>query len=167
MSQQAANPWLFTPADVAASVAITSIAGLGASALVTTASAHGLAERAPISIQGVTGAGVIYNGGYKIVSVPSTTTFYIALAVPSVVASGAVGNVLTAAYLAMLRAEQITWSGATAADTLLLTDCHGNVIWNPTAGLADTPYVSAKVFWVGPGLVVNALPHGNVQITVN
>jgi hypothetical protein len=165
--QISANPWLFTSADVATSVAITSITGNGASALVTTTSAHGLTDFSKISIQGVTGNGIIYNGGYKVLNVPSTTTFNIALERPSVVTSGAVGNVLTAAYLYMLRAEQITWSGATAADTLLITDCQGNTIWNPTAGVTDSPYVSAKVFWVGKGLVINTLPHGNVQMTIN
>lgn len=167
MSQQSANPWVFTSADVAASVAITSIAGVGASALVTTSGVHSLSAFAPISLQGITGAGVIYNGGYKVLSVPSTTTFYIQLAVPSLVASGAVGNVLTAAYLAMMRIEQSLWDGATAADILLITDAHGNTLWNPIAGVSDGPYTFGKLFWVGKGLVINALPHGTLQLTIN
>jgi hypothetical protein len=167
LSQQRANPWVFSTSDVAASVAITSIAGQGASALVTTSTAHGLSNGSDISIQGVTGTGAIYNGGYEVAQIGSTTTFSIPLNLPSSVNSGAVGNVLTAAYLAMIRAEQITWSGAAAGDTLLLTDAQGNTIWNPTAAVADSPYVSAKVFWVGRGLVINALPHGNLQMTIN
>ena len=78
--------------------------------------------------------------------------------------NGANGNVLTAAYLDMIRAEQILWD-TVAAGTLLLTNIVGNVVWNPTAAVGEGPYTYGKTYWI-TGLVINALPAGNVQITV-
>jgi hypothetical protein len=167
MAQIQTNPWSFTSADVATSVAISSIAPNGASALVTTGAAHGLALYQPVSLQGITGAGAIYNNGYKVTGIPSTTTFLIDLLIPlGNPASGASGNVLTVAYYPKLRAEQIQWSGAAAADVLTLTDTNGNLIWTYTAGATDGVYTYGKVFWVD-GLVINALPHGTLLMTVN
>lgn len=165
MAQIQTNPWSFLPADQAASVAITSIAGLGASALVTTA-AHGYVLYQNISIQGVTGAGAIYNGGYKVLGIPSATTFLIGLNIPRTVASGAVGNSLTVAYPDMIRCEQIQWSGAGAGDVLILRNTPGNLIWTYTAPTADAVYTYGKVYWVD-GLVINALPSGTLLMTIN
>lgn len=169
MAQLNVNPWLIGTSDVANSQTISSIVGNGASALVTLSGAitGGLANGQNISIQGVTGSGSIFNGGYKIAQVTSTTSFYITLAVPSTVSSGASGSVYTALYPFMVRIEQVLWDGGTSGDTVLLTDAQGNTVWNPTLGVNDGPYTYGKLFWVGRGLVVNSLPHGNLQLTVN
>ena len=147
-------------------MAITSIAASGYSALVTTTSAHGLSLNQQISLQAITGAGAIYNGGYEVLSIPSTTTFLIALLTPSTTASGAVGNVLTVAYPYKVRIEQISWAAATAA-TLTITDTNGNLVWTYTASAVDQVYTYGKVFWVD-GIVLNSLPATTtVLMTVN
>ena len=147
-------------------MAITSIAASGYSALVTTTSAHGLSLNQQISLQAITGAGSIYNGGYEVLSIPSTTTFLIALLTPSTTASGAVGNVLTVAYPYKVRIEQISWAAATAA-TLTITDTNGNLVWTYTASAVDQVYTYGKVFWVD-GIVLNSLPATTtVLMTVN
>jgi hypothetical protein len=138
----------------------------GASALVTTGAAHGLLTNAPISLQGVTPAG--WDGGYKIQAVPSATTFLIN--VPdwkrTLANAGATGNVLSAAYLDNIRAEQVLWDQTSAGTSLLLTNLVGNTVWNPHATLADQPFTYGKLFWI-EGLVINTLPAGsNLQITV-
>lgn len=166
MAQIAANPWSFTNADQATSVAITSIASAGYSSLVTTSSAHGLALFQDISLQAVTG-NPLYNSGYKVQSIPSTTTFYITQNIPNLAASGANGNVLTTAYTTngKIRGEQISWQGA-AAGTLIITDTNGFLVWTQTASGADQTYTYGKPFWFD-GLVINALPSGTLLITVN
>jgi hypothetical protein len=165
MAQMVANPWSFTNADQAASVNITSIANLGASALVT-ATAHGLVANQAISIQGTTITG--WRGGYKVQAVPSANTFLIALPdyKRTLGNNGANGAVLTAAYLDMIRAEQMLWDANSATTSLLLTDINGNIVWNPTpAGANDQP-TSAKV-WEIRGLVLNTIPATSVlQMTV-
>lgn len=167
MAQIQSNPWLFTNADQATSIAIVSIANQGASALVT-ANAHGLAQNAKISLQATNPAG--YIGGYKIQAVPSVNTFLINLEPKQsgLANAGAAGNVLTAAYLDKVRIEQILWNNPTSATTVLITDSNGFTVWNPTAGGVGTvgPYTYGKVFWVD-GLVINALPNGSIQVTVN
>jgi len=164
MAQIATNPWSFTSADVAVSVTITSIAGQGNSALVTTSAAHGFTLYENISIQAVTGAGAIYNNGYKVLGIPSTTTFLVQTPTPLFVTSGAVGSVYTVAYPYKIRCEQIQWSAA--AGTLTLTDTNGNLIWTYTTPGADDYYTYGKVYWVD-GLVINALPAGTLIMTVN
>ena len=158
------NPWTFTNADQAASTAITSIVkqGLGASALVT-AAAHGLTENARISIQATL---TNWNGGYRVRAVPSANTFLID--VPdwkrTLADLGAVGNVLTAAYLDMVRAEQMLWD-TTGAGPALFTNIVGNIVWNPQAVAGQGPYTYGKVFFI-EGLVINTLPSGTLQVTV-
>jgi hypothetical protein len=168
MAQIQVNPWDFTVADVATTVGITSIVNNGASALVTTASAHGYTINQKISIQGTAVAG--YIGGYRPLSIPSTTTYLIQLTGNQInlANGGASGNSLSAAYLDKIRIEQALWNNPTAAATLLITDTNGFTIWNPTAGAAGTvgPYTYGKLYWVD-GLVINALPNGNLQLTVN
>lgn len=174
MAQIAANPWSFTSADQAASVAISSIVAQGiSSALVTTGSAHSLSIGSKISIQGQTSIPG-WNAGYRVLSVPSTTTFYIPIE-PNQVGlanGGAVGNVLTAVYIDMLRAEQIFWDTTGSGSppiTLLVTDAQGNTLWNPTSQTASQALLSyGKVFWVGKGLVLNTVPTGTtLQMTIN
>ena len=157
------NPWTFTNADQAASVAITSIVNQGASALVT-ATAHGLTANQAISIQGTTVTG--WRGGYKVQAVPSANTFLIN--VPdgklTLANNGANGNVLTAAYLDLVRAEQLLWD-TTGAGPLLVTNIVGNIIWNPQAVAGQGPYTYGKTFFV-EGLVLNTIPSGTLQITI-
>jgi len=157
------NPWTFTNADQAASVAITSITAQGASALVT-ATAHGLTNNQAISIQGASPVG--WNGGYKVQAVPSANTFLIN--VPdwkrTLASAGAAGNVLTAAYLDLVRAEQLLWD-TSGAGTLLITNLVGNTIWNPTAVAGQGPYTYGKTFFVD-GFVINAIPNGTLQVTI-
>jgi hypothetical protein len=160
------NPWLFTNADQATSTAITSIVRNGIGSALVTAVAHGLAANAAISIQGTTPAG--WNGGYKVQAVPTANTFLITIPAgkSNLANAGAVGNVLTAAYLDNIRAEQILWDQTSAGQTLLLTNIVGNTVWNPHTTIADTPYTYGKVLWI-EGLVINILPAtSNVQITV-
>lgn len=168
MAQISTNPWSFTNADQATTVAISSIVSNGNSALVTTAAPHGYVLQQAVSIQGTTTVGWV--GGYRVLSIPSTTTYLIQTEQDQInlAANGASGNSLSAAYLPMIRCEQILWNNPTAAATLLLTDTNGNIVWNPTAGAAGTvgPYTYGKVYWI-EGLVINALPNGNVQLTIN
>lgn len=168
MAQIAANPWSFTTADQATSAAITSITNQGRSALVTTTAAHGLLANAQISIQGTTVTG--WRGGYIVQAVPSTTTLLIQDPnLSSLANNGANGNVLTAAYLQKIRIEQLLWDSPTAAAVCTLTDVAGNQIYNVTAGIAagtPGPYTYGKLFWVN-GLVINALPNGTLQLTIN
>jgi hypothetical protein len=164
MAQIQTNPWSFTEADQAVSTAIVSITALGASALVT-ATAHGLANNAKISIQGANPAG--WNGGYVVQAVPSANTFLIN--VPdgkrTLASAGAAGNVLTAAYLDMVRAEQMLWDVALAG-TLLLTNIVGNLVWNPIAAAGQGPYTYGKTFYI-EGLVINTFAiAGTLQITI-
>lgn len=165
MAQIASNPWSFVSADQAASVAITSIVSNGFTALVTTSSAHGLTEKQNVSLQGCTTTPA-YNGGYKVLSAPTTTTFFIQLTQPNLAANGANGNVLTVAYPYKIRAEQIIWS-ASAAGTVTLTDTNGNTVWTYTTASDDPePTTYGKVYWID-GLVINALPNGTLSVTVN
>jgi len=166
MANLSTNPWSFTNADQAASVAITSIVNKGASALVTTSGAHGLSVASKISIQGQT---VVpgWNNGYRVLSVPSTTTFYIPVdpAKSALGNGGAVGNVLTAAYLDKIRIEQLVWQDATAAQ-LTITDTNGNVIWSQLPPSVGVTYTYGKLYWVD-GIVINALPAGTLLATIN
>jgi|ERR1700722_19294121 len=165
MSNRQTNPWTFTNADQASTVAITSITAQGASALVTTSGAHGLLTNAPISIQGTTDV-TGWRGGYKIQAVPSTTTFLIN--VPdwkrTLGNNGANGNVLSAEYLDLVRAEQLLWD-TVGAGPLLVTNLVGNIIWNPQAVAGQGPYTYGKTFFVD-GLVLNTIPSGVLQITI-
>jgi len=165
MSNRQTNPWTFTNADQATTVAITSIARLGtASALVTTAGAHGLLANAPISIQGTTVLG--WRGGYKIQAVPSATTFLITIpdGKSALANNGANGNVLSAEYLDLVRAEQLLWD-TVGVGPLLVTNIVGNIIWNPQAVAGQGPYTYGKTFFV-EGLVLNTIPSGVLQITI-
>jgi len=169
MAQIQANPWLFTNADQATTAAIASIVRNGeASALVTTTGAHGLLANAQISLQALTTVPQ-WRGGYRIIAVPSATTFLIPI--PGykhlLANSGAEGNVLSVAYMDIIRCEQILWDQTSAGTSLLLTDVNGFTIWNPHTTVADAPYTYGKVFFVR-GLVINTLPAGsNVQMTIN
>jgi len=170
MANIAANPWSFTNADQATTVAITSIVrNAQGSALVTTSAAHGFTGNEQISIQGTTVTG--WRGGYRVLAAPSTTTFLVAIPdyKRTLANNGANGNVLTAAYMDIIRAEQILWDSPGTAAVLLLTDVNGNVVWNPTASTADPGGGSltyGKTYFIR-GLVINTLPSGTVQITVN
>jgi|FreactcultuFSWF8_1027224.scaffolds.fasta_scaffold02648_3 hypothetical protein len=159
-----ANPWSFTSTDQATSVAISSIVASGFSAVVTTGSAHGFVDWQAVSLQGVTDVPA-YNGGYKIRLI-STTKFYINLTQPNLATSTGHGNALTVAYLYKIRAEQILWNGS-AAGTVTLTDVFGNQVYTYTTSSADPePNTYGKLYWFD-GLVINALPNGTVQMTIN
>ena len=129
-----------------------------------TAVAHGLLENAPISIQGASPFG--WNGGYKIQAVPSANTFLIKIPEwkSNLANAGAAGNVLSAAYLDLVRAEQLLWD-TVGAGPLLVTNIVGNIIWNPSAVAAQGPYTYGKTFFV-EGLVLNTIPSGTLQITI-
>jgi len=171
-AQIATNPWSFVNADQAVSKAISSIVSVGVTALVTTSAAHGLADRAAVSLQGCTDVPA-YNGGYK-AFVLNATQFYINLPNNiSLAANGANGNALTVAYPSTgipagtkCRIEQLVWQKAGSGDTLTITDTNGNPVWEQTAGSADSTYTYGKLYWVD-GLVLNALPSGIVLVTVN
>jgi hypothetical protein len=167
MAQIQDNPWNFTNADQASSFAITSIARNGEASALVTSAAHGFTGNEQISIQGTTVKG--WTGGYRVLAVPSATTFLIAIPgyKHTLANNGANGNVLTAAYLDIIRAEQILWDKTSAGQELLLTDVNGVPIWNPHTTVADAPYTYGKVFFIR-GLVINTLPaSSNVQITIN
>jgi len=179
LAQIAANPWFFTNADQATTLALTSIVNQGESILVTSA-AHGFAVGSSgqaISLQSGAGAIGAYAGGYRVLTVPSATTVLLQNQMKNrgLANTGATGSMLTpVAYLGgSVRAEQIYWQPAAQADVLLLTDVAGNTIWNPkttqTSGAGGFgPYSYGKVYWFANGLVINTLPAANtVQITVN
>jgi len=121
-------------------------------------------ENAPISIQGASPFG--WNGGYKIQAVPSANTFLIKIPEwkSNLANAGAAGNVLSAIYLDMVRAEQLLWD-TVGAGPLLVTNIVGNIIWNPSAVAAQGPYTYGKTFFV-EGLVLNTIPSGTLQITI-
>lgn len=169
MAQVAANPWFFTNADQATATTITSIANNVGSILVTASGAHGIVQDQKFSIQGTAN----YNGVYRAIAVPSTTTI-LALNQDKnrgAGAGGAAGSVFTMAYSAgAVRCEQVLWNPSATAQTLLLTDGFGNTIWNPTSqATADfAPFTYGKIFWIQNGLVINTLPAtGSVQMTIN
>jgi hypothetical protein len=177
MAQIAANPWFFNgTADQASSFALTSVTNQGESLLVTSA-AHGFAVGSSgqaVSLQGITGGA--FQGAYRVITVPSATTVLLQNQMKNrgVASTGAVGNMLTMAYLGgFVRAEQIYWQPSVAADVLLLTDGFGNTVWNPkttqgVTGGSFGPYSYGKVYFIQNGLVINTLPASNtVQITVN
>lgn len=168
MANISTNPWSFTNSDQATSVSISSIVSSGASALVTTGSAHGLSLNQQISIQGVTGANHVPNNGYEVLSIPSTTTFLIQLPTPTFASSGASGNVLTVAYPYKVRIEQMSWVAAPASSTITITDTNGNLVWTyTTSATADQVYTYGKLYWVD-GLVLNSIPSGStVLATIN
>ena len=128
MAQIQVNPWSFTHADQATSVAISSIVNNGASALVTTGSAHGYTLYEDISLQAPAVAG--YANGYEVLSIPSTTTFLVALEPWQInlANAGAGGNSLTVAYPYKVRIEQVVWLDPTAAQ-LTITDTNGFPVW--------------------------------------
>jgi hypothetical protein len=165
MANIATNPWSFTNADQAVSKAIVSVVSKGVSALVTTSTAHGLTQGKDISIQGATDVPA-YNNGYKVLSVPTATSFYVYQDTPNLAANGANGNVLTVAYPYKPRIEQLVWQKAAMGDTLNITDTNGNPVWQQTAGTVDATYTYGKLYWVD-GLVLNAIPSGIVLVTVN
>lgn len=168
MAQVAANPWSFGSADQASTVAISSITNNVGSILVTTSSAHGYANvYTAISLQGAGG----YSGPYRILSIPSTTTLLLNSQPKNygLANGGAAGNVLSMAFLGNFRGEQVTWNPSAASQTLTLTDGYGNTVWSVTSQSAAPfgPFVYSKVFWVQNGLVLNAMPGGTLEITVN
>lgn len=172
MAQIAANPWFFTNADQAGTVAITSIVNNTDSFLVTTTAVHNLVSFQAVSVQGT----VNYNGIYRALAIPSTTTVLFKNRQVNYAAAGtgAVGSLFSVAYVGNVRAEQMYWQPSVAADTLLLTDGFGNTVWNPkttqggATGGSFGPYAYGKVFWFQNGLVINTLPAANtLQITVN
>jgi hypothetical protein len=171
LAQIAANPWSFLAADQASTFALTSIVNQGESLLVTSA-AHGFtvgSSGQAVSLQaGTIGA---YAGGYRVVNVPSATTVLLQNQMKNrgLANTGATGNMVTAAYLDNIRAEQVLWQPNANTDTLSLTDVAGNLVWHPIIAAASPPglYSYGKVFWIH-GLVINALTGtGSLQITVN
>jgi hypothetical protein len=165
MANLQGNPWNFTTADVAATAAISSIVRNGTgSALITTTGAHGLAANQFISVQGASPSG--WNRGYRIETVPSTTTLLVKITEPqSLLANaGAAGNIYTMAYVGLIEVTQMLWDGPTAAGVLLLTDASGITLWNPTA-VTGGSLTYMKAFPVN-GLVINAMPTGVLQISV-
>ena len=141
MAQIQVNPWSFTNADQATTVGINSIVNNGgASALVTTASAHGYSLYQNVSVQTPAVAG--YANGYKVLSIPSTTSYLVAL-LPnqfSLANAGAGGNSLSVAYPYKVRIEQLVWQDATAAQ-LTVTDTNGFIVWSylPPRRARSTP----------------------------
>ena len=172
MAQIAANPWSFTNADQAATLALTSIVNQGESLLVTSA-AHGIAVGTLGTAVSLQGAGIgAYAGLYLTVTVPSTTTVLLKNQMKNrgLANTGATGNMLTPVAYAggFIRAEQIFWQPSTTGQTLLLTDGFGNTVWNPQSGTAIGPYTYGKLYFIQNGLVINTLPAtGYVQITIN
>jgi hypothetical protein len=172
MAQIQANPWSFVAADIATpNVALTSIVNQGESLLVTSA-AHGFAVGSSGQAISLQGAGIgAFAGGYRVLTVPSATTVLVQNQFKNrgLANTGATGNLLGAAYLDMIRAEQILWQPTVAGDTLKLTDVAGNIVWNPASAAAPPigPYTYGKVYWIR-GLVINTLTGvGYIQITVN
>lgn len=165
MAQIQVNPWSFTHADQATSVAISSIVNNGASALVTTGSAHGYTLYEDISLQAPAVAG--YANGYEVLSIPSTTTFLVALEPWQInlANAGAGGNSLTVAYPYKVRIEQVVWLDPTAAQ-LTITDTNGFPVWSYLPPATGDVFTYGKLFWVD-GLVINALPAGLLQFTIN
>jgi len=167
MANLTANPWSFTSTDAASTAAITSIVSNGASALLTTTSAHGLTGTPYISVQGASPSG--WNGGYRVEAVPSTTTlllrnqgFRMALA-----NAGAAGNIYTVAYPFIIEVTQMIWDGATTG-SLSITDLSGAVVWAPAivATYTGSGFLSYMKAFPINGLVLNTLGSGTLQISV-
>ena len=171
MAQIQCNPWSFTPSDQAVSRNISSIVNQTRSILVTTSAAHGFVEGDAVSLQGLTTV-PRYRGGFRITAVPSATTLLIQsdyqfIALPN---SGAHGQILSAVYLDMVRAEQILWNNPALGNRLVLTDVIGNQVYSGV-GAADppSPYTYGKLYWIR-GLVIKEFSGGaeaSFQITIN
>ena len=172
MSQLKENPWNFTSADVLTATPSASPSGLISSAggvvLLTTGSAHGFVANNFITIIGATNAA--YNGFYKVIDVPTTTTAHLfsqALQNSStVLAASGGGTAILNQYVQMIRAEDVYWLNAAAAnDEVILLTRNGVTIWDAIAPTKGT-YSRSKPFWV-QGLSIQQISSGTVEIVIN
>jgi hypothetical protein len=166
MANLTANPWSFVAADQAATAAITSITrnGIASATVQLTGPLTGLAKDLYISIQGTA---TKWNGGYRIIDVGAVANSFligIELWKSTLANLGAVGNVFTMAYPQDIEVTQMLWDNPTAAQTLLVTDQAGNLVWNPVAITGGTlTYMKAFPIF---GLVLNTIGSGTLQISV-
>jgi hypothetical protein len=158
------NPWNFSTADQATSVAIVSIVRNGARSATITTAANTFANNSYVSVQGT---GTIWNGGYRIETVVSTTVFLVRIEdYRSTLANlGAVGNVLNMAYDQDIDVTQMLWDSPTTGAAMVLTDRAGRTVWAPTSSGTAGSLTYMKAFPMF-GLVINTLPSGTLQISV-
>lgn len=167
------NPWAFTSADVA-SAAITAATGLtlnadGTVTITSGALTFNTTGVPPAQWFTVTGATApAYNGEYKLLigaSGGTSFTMQPLFSIPAGTAQSGSGTLAQCLWPWMIRAEDISWQGGTAADVLDLRDRSGNVIWNAIAVATGTQN-RGKIFWID-GFTPLAIPHGTVLITIN
>lgn len=175
MANILANPWSFTSAD-ASLFTVSGVTETGYIATATTSAPHGYVVGNLVAVAGVAiGAaaptvGYGYNGLVKVLSVPSATTFTYApltqggLPVQGLGAGGA-GTTGLPVYKDMIRGEDMSWQDATAADTIIVRDINGNLIWKATAPTTGN-YSRSKPYWIR-GIWIQALPSGDLVLTVN
>lgn len=164
MADTRGNPWSFTTADVATSTAITSITRNGTRSATVNSVAHGRTANDLVSIQGATPLN--WNGGYRVQSVIDANNFLIRIEDwrSALANAGAAGNVFSLLYIETIEVTQMLWDGPTATDVLSVTDAAGRTVWNPTA-VAGGSLTYMKSFPIA-GLVLNAMPHGILQISI-
>ncbi len=172
MAQISENPWSFTSADVVTATIAASPTGLIASAggvvALTTTGAHGLVVGDFVTIINPTLAG--YKGFYKVIAVGSATTATLysdkfRYAGTILAASGG-GTTVKNQYVQMVRAEDMYWLNAAAAnDEVIVLTRNGNLIWDAIAPTKGT-YSRSKPFFV-EGISIQQISSGTVTITVN
>jgi hypothetical protein len=158
------NPWSFTTADVATSTAITSITRQGVRSALVNSVAHGRAANDLISLQGTNPTA--WQGGYRVLSVVDANNFLVRIEDwrSTLANAGAAGNVFSMLYQDLIDVTQMLWDNPTAADVLNVTDSVGRTVWTATA-VAGGSLNYMKAFPIN-GLVLNAMPHGTLQISI-
>lgn len=165
MSDISGNPWNFNSTDQAASAVITAITRNGKGSALVTTTGHTFVVDQNISLQGNTPSG--WNGGYRVLTVPSATTFLVGIAPQQSTLANATafGSAYAAAYMQLVEVTQMLWDTPTANSKLLVTDLVGRVLWNPTAPNAGGSLTYMKAFPVF-GLVVPLIGSGTLQVSV-
>jgi hypothetical protein len=177
VAQIQANPWSFVPAD-ASLFTITGVTETGFIATATTSAPHGYKVGQFVCVAGVAispaaaTVGYGYNGLVRVLSVPTTTTFtYAPLSqdqftpLGGLGAGGAGSTGVPVYYQGKVHGADMSWQDATAADTIIVSDINGNLVFKATAPTTGT-YTRNKPLDVS-GLWVQQLPHGTLFVTVN
>lgn len=184
----ATNPWTFVAADVpAASIPTASPNGVVQqgiastplslrTVLFTTGGAHGLVAGQFITYVGSTGGRFL--GWYKVINVPSATTFLAEnLSQPNngqpisvVLAGDGAGSVLVNQVQQNIRAEDISWQNVPISATLILRDRNGLIIWQASTAataVSGNSQNRGKIMWVD-GLTLDTITTPSVVlVTVN
>jgi hypothetical protein len=169
------NPWSFVAGDINNQAIVASPGGLTQSTAsprvvtLTTSGVHGFLANQFLTLYGITNAG--YNGYYKIIRVPTTTTAVLesisrptaGSPIDTILAASGGGHANLIQYKDNVRIEDLNWqSDTTANDTLDVRDRNGNVVWQSKEGGASR----GKLVWVD-GISLVQMSGGILIVTVD